>query len=644
MGDPSSAGLGTLTMLLLVIAASVWLGTVAQRAVERGSFMKSYFLGNRGLGSWALALTATVQSGGTFMGFPSLVYSNGWIVALWISSYMVVPLTGFAVLAKRFAQLSRRTGAITVPDLFRERFGDPRVGLVASLLILFFMTVMMVAQFKAGALIMKVSLPGSGALALTEDGQGSWDRFYYFGLVVFTLTVVGYTVIGGFLAAVWTDLFQSVLMWIGVMLLLPLAIVAAGGLPAASERLRYEVVTKPSSADEQAEQAELWAPVLQRLKAIDAALRAYATAHDGKLPPDLQSLTSMTWDNGHFRPHELQYLGRDKSLDDLDQRMPLIVTPTNEKGWRAVLFASGVVKTGRISAPGDLVTGPGPFDYLALGLAISFFFQWAFSGMGSPASMVRVMACRDTTTVRRSIFLLGTYNLCIYIPLILICICAHSILPGLSLKNSDEVIPRVALHTTSGFFGGSFIAGLILAAPFGAVMATVSSYLVVIASGLVRDVYQRFINPEATTHELKRLSYTAMVVVGAIGLAANIKPVDYLQKLVVFSGTCGAVTFVVPAIMAAYWRRATAAGVMAGMLGGVAVNVVLYAAGLVYLREFKAIAVLGLDPIVWGLAASLVAGVAVSLCTTPPDPRLVAKLFDVAEPAGETGPIKPELA
>src|SRR5947207_3225894 len=170
MGDPAtSAGLGTLLMLLLMIAASVWLGTVAQRVVERGNFMKIYFLGNRGLGSWTLALTATVQSGGTFMGFPSLVYSNGWVVALWISSYMVVPLTGFAVLAKRFAQLSRRTGAITVPDLFRERFGDPRVGLVASLLILFFMTIMMIAQFKAGALIMKVSLPGSHALALSED-------------------------------------------------------------------------------------------------------------------------------------------------------------------------------------------------------------------------------------------------------------------------------------------------------------------------------------------------------------------------------------------------------------------------------------------------------------------------------------------
>src|SRR5215813_5864749 len=137
-----SAGVGTVFALLLFIAASMWIGSMANKAMQKGSFLKGFFLGNRGLGSWTLALTATVQSGGTFMGFPSLVYSHGWAVALWISAYMVVPLTGFGVLGKRMAQLSRRTNAITVPDLFRERFGSPAVGLVALSFILLFMSVM----------------------------------------------------------------------------------------------------------------------------------------------------------------------------------------------------------------------------------------------------------------------------------------------------------------------------------------------------------------------------------------------------------------------------------------------------------------------------------------------------------------------
>src|SRR5262249_45926053 len=122
---PPQAGVGTLFALVLFILGSMWIGAMANRAMSEGSFMKGFFLGNRGLGSWALALTATVQSGGTFMGFPSLVYSHGWIVLVWISGYMVVPITGFGFLGKRLAQLSRKTGAITVPDIFRARFNSP---------------------------------------------------------------------------------------------------------------------------------------------------------------------------------------------------------------------------------------------------------------------------------------------------------------------------------------------------------------------------------------------------------------------------------------------------------------------------------------------------------------------------------------
>src|SRR4029077_913872 len=176
------------------------------------------------------------------------------------------------------------------------------------------------------------------------------------------------------------------------------------------------------------------------------------------------------------------------------------------------------------------------------------------------------------------IYLLSGYNLLIYIPLVIICICGRAMIPELPDK-TDEIIPRMALMTTQNLPGGSFLAGLILAAPFGAVMATVSSYLVVIASGLVRDVYQRFINPQAGTHDLRRLSYIAMIGVGAIAVLANIKPVAYLQAIVVFSGTGAAATFCVPALMLAYWRRANVAGMLASMLGGAGTMVTLYGLG-----------------------------------------------------------------
>lgn len=653
--------IGTLAALFLFIAASGWIGALANRAMRKGSFLKGFFLGNRGLGAWALALTATVQSGGTFMGFPSLVYTHGWAVALWIAGYMVVPITGFGVLAKRLAQVSRRSGAITIPDLFRLRFGSATVGLVASLFILFYMSFMMVAQFKAGALVMKIAWVGSGQYSeeqnvgrfeLSESVIGSLEKSgvpraavdklaplagrsygtdtlmnadldealgkesaqqyraqilsaaeltdwpYIVGLTIFTLTVVGYTMAGGFLAAVWTDLFQSVMMLVGVVILLSLT------FGALSDRMseRPDEVAALVNGDEQAAASMSSMEYATRKalaqKGIDASY-VYGPGYDP---------TSVV----------------EKSAEGTDAAAPAVVSHR---------------------------------EFMPLGLAFSFFFVWVFAGLGSPAGIVRLMASKSTGTIRRSIYLLGVYNLFIYIPLIMICICGRALDFNLPPGRTDEIVPRMALGMTSSLPLGSFIAGLVLAAPFGAVMATVSSYLVVIASGLVRDVYQHFIHPAATQYELKRLSYVVMVLVGAMAVAANIKPVAYLQAIVVFSGTGAASTFCVPILMLAYWRRATVAGVTAAMFAGAGTVVSLYLIGFMGLDDPKHYAdgvvpwifshgnpiigqvtsfrphfLLEMDPIVWGLLVSLIVGIIVSKLTPQVGAPLVAKYFD-AEPA-----------
>ncbi len=569
-----SPGYSVLAALLIFIAASVWLGAMAQKAMEKQDFMQGFFLGNRGLGAWTLALTATVQSGGTFMGFPSLVYSFGWIVAVWIGSYMVVPLTGFAIVGKRLAQLSRQTNAVTVPDLLRERFGDSRVGLLASLMIMFFLSFTMFAQFKAGATIMKHAWPGSGIMALSEDYDAApardgvtktegaaksflktWfplDPKYYMGLAIFSITVVGYTLIGGFMASVWTDLFQSVMMVIGVMLLVCLAVPMAGGLEQASK----------------------------------AAITATSTD---------------------------------------------------------IAFGPGYSTSGR--------------EFLTPGLALSMFFVWVFAGFASPASMVRVMAAQNTEVMRKSIVLLSCYNCLIYIPLIMTCIAARSLLEPLG-KQSDEVIPRMALLVTKDFplQTGPFVSGLIMAAPFGAIMASVSCFVLVIASGMVEDIYAKFINRNATEAQLRRATTISMIAVGTIGVLANLNPPEYLQALVVLSGSAGAATFIAPVMMACYWRRATATGALAGMLGGFLVYFGIYSCGwaqnwatanssLDLAKQILAILgpdpkigpsglfrpyyILGVDPIIWGLLASIVGGIGVSLISRPPSPELVKRFFEI---------------
>jgi sodium/pantothenate symporter len=546
---PLHAHPATLLALVVFTLVSLGLGVVANVAAQRRlGFLRKYFLGNRTLGAFSVALTAAVMSGGTFIGFPSLIYSFGWVMALWIASYMVAPLTVLGVLGKRIGQLSRKTGAITLPDLFRERYGSPTLGLITSLLVIFFLSCNLVAQFKAGAVIMKIVLPSEPMnWFASEDLPATLDLGYVLGLAIFTATVVAYTTYGGFLAAVWTDVFQSIIMAVGVVIMFPLAMAASGGL---------EVAT----------------------------VKGMAQAGPG--------------------------------------------------------FAFG---------PG---AGEGR-AFHPLGLAISFFFMWAITGMGQPSTMVRLMAFRDSRTLRVSIIYLTIYNALIYIPLVFIFVAARSILPALA--HPDEAMPRLVIRLAN-----PYVAGLIMAAPYGAVMSTVSGWLLIIASGLVRDIYQRFVHPDASERQIARASYLATIMIGLLVSLVALRPPKYLQLIVVFASSGMAAAFLVPALLGCFWRRATSAGALAAMITGTLATLGLYAAGMIryqlqYLDQgigpppsaFGAYYLLGFDPCVWGLASSLVAGVVGSLISRPPEPARVALLFDAQPPdapAPATLDLHPALA
>jgi SSS family solute:Na+ symporter/sodium/pantothenate symporter len=233
--------------------------------------------------------------------------------------------------------------------------------------------------------------------------------------------------------------------------------------------------------------------------------------------------------------------------------------------------------------------------------------------------------------------------MCIYLPLIGVAVSARAILDPLPGEKSDQVIPLMAIRVTEGLPLGSLLSGLILAAPFGAVMATVSTYLVVIASGLVRDVYQRFLHPHAGDVAIRRVTRISMISIGAIAVIANIEPVGFLQAIVVFSTSGAGAALFVPALMAAHWRRGTAKGVLAAMIVGAGTVLSLFIVGWCTEKAtvgmdtaFTPYYLWGLEPVVWGLAASALAGVSVSLVTKPPPEPLIVRLFDAPTPPNAT--------
>jgi len=286
-----------------------------------------------------------------------------------------------------------------------------------------------------------------------------------------------------------------------------------------------------------------------------------------------------------------------------------------------------------------LVTGPGPNNYLPVGLAISFFFLWTIGSMGQPVGMVRLMACRDTPTLRTSLFMIGFYYALIYLPLIITFICARALYPTEFLRESDSIMPVMALRVTEDM---PLLGGLILAAPYAAAMSAVAGFLLLMSSSLVRDIYQRNINPDISAGTVKKISYGTTAVVGIIVTLAAFHPPQFLQYLIIFTGAGMACTFLAPTVFALYWKRATRAGALTGLVSGFATVAILYVLGWMGIGKegqtgpaaepFSPVYLFNLDPVLYGLAVSFVLGIIVSLVTKPLPQAHVDRYFLVETP------------
>ena len=635
--DASNAALVSFALYTLVVFA---LAALANRLLQGKSFLSEYFLGSRSLGVWAFALTfaATSASGGSFTGFPSKIYTHGWTLALWIASYMVVPICTMGLLAKRINQVARKTGAITVPDVLRDRYENWQFGLLATLLIVFFMAFNLVAQFKAGSLILRTLLndvplfqSAATAIAPWTDGVpllGSQGPGYLICLLTFAAAVIIYTTWGGFHAVVWTDVLQGVVMVIGVMILLPLALSQVGGLEKATAELREMTPPRLGTAT-----LALAAPEPGTYEIPSGTLLELPAAPDDLegLPRIVRTSKLVAIPAGETLVREVPILEFTTPAEIERMRAAMILqTPGNVFSPLSVQSAELKDYASGADQPGTYIAPPGPAfsaagGFLPLSLAVSFFVMWAISGAGQPSNMVRLMAFNSSRTLRRAIFTVAIYYSLIYVPLVLIFCCARIFLPGME-QESDRIMPQAAVTLTAAA-GFAWLGGLLVAAPFAAVMSTVDSFLLMISSALVRDVYQRNINPQVSERNIKRMSYTVTFVVGVAATLGALNPPQFLQDIIVYTGSALAASFLIPVAVSLYWPRANVAGAAGGMLCGFAAHLGLYLAGWAMHRSFQPLAPLNIDPIVWGLLASLVGAIVITLATPRPPEHLVRRYF-----------------
>lgn len=606
MYNGSSAAL----LAFLIYTVAVFALAILSGRVSKGrEFVGEYFLGSRGFGVWAFALTfaATNASGGSFMGFPALVYTHGWAVAFWIAGFMVLPLVSMGLMGKRLNHIARQHDSVTVPEILGAHFRKPAVALVATGLLVFFMFFYLLAQFKAGGKILSTLLAGEplfqSAAAKTTSlvsgvpwlNQASGD--YLVCLFFFSVAVIVYVVYGGFRAVVWTDVMQGIVMFLGVLVMLGLALDQVGGLGNATRRMAK--MTPPEHGI-----------ATLRLQRPDAT------------PVTLPKGTWIKQDGQAFRLAEIARIGQPGGLSE-EVKVLRLTTPFEIAAIETALVAREVSLEIKSLMPyqygagqeGVYISNPGPssssdLGFLAIGTAVSFFVFWPFGATGQPANMVRLMAFKDSQTLRISIVTVAIYYSLIYLALVIIFCCGRVLLPGMEI-DPDRTMPDLAARLTTNA-GVPWLAGLLVAAPFAAVMSSVDSFLLLVSSSVVRDVYQKHLNRDAGEKTLRKLSYSVTVIVGVLAVLMVVNPPMFLQDLIVFASGGLAACFLVPVLLTLYWPRMTGGGAIAGMLGGTIMHVALTCWGYLEQGEFRAFEVLGLNPFLWDLATSLFAAVAVS--------------------------------
>jgi len=159
------------------------------------------------MGFWAVAFSAraTGESGWLLIGLTGMGAISG------LSTYWVVvgEVLGVAIswwyMAKRFKRKSDEYQAITIPDYLESHFKSKTktLRILASTILSVFVVIYVSSQ---------IDVTGKAFESMMGIN-------YYTGAIIGFCIVLTYIFIGGFVAAVWSDLFQGLLMFFGLLLL-----------------------------------------------------------------------------------------------------------------------------------------------------------------------------------------------------------------------------------------------------------------------------------------------------------------------------------------------------------------------------------------------------------------------------------------
>lgn len=263
------------------------------------------------------------------------------------------------------------------------------------------------------------------------------------------------------------------------------------------------------------------------------------------------------------------------------------------------------------------LTHPGSEGGYGYGVFISMILLWSFFSIAQPTLFTKFFTMKNYSVMFKGV-LLGTVGMFISATMIEWSgVNAFVSIPGLTGKDADFIVPIMIQQNLPSILAAIMIAGIVSAG-----MSTISALMVVASGGISRDIYQNLINPKATDRQVLKLSRVVTVIVGILGIAIGIyKPAGIFGIVRFAFGGLG--IWAIAVILGMYWRRASAAGVLAGIIIAELYYIYLKVNGL-----DGSLLALGLDSLVVSWLLGMVIAVLVSLFTKPVDKRVVDRHFE----------------
>ena len=215
----------TTMMILAIILYMLGMILVGVKYSKKNTSADDFYLGGRKLGPFVTAMSAEASdmSSWLLMGLPGVALltgvanKTGFAEAVWTAVGLGLgTYINWLIVARRIRLYTAKTGSFTIPAFFSDRFGDKKgiLTLVSAIAIVVFF----------------VPYAASGFSGIGKLFNSLFGVDYHTIMIIGAIIVIGYTVVGGFLAASTTDFIQSIVMTFALFVVVCFGIENAGGL------------------------------------------------------------------------------------------------------------------------------------------------------------------------------------------------------------------------------------------------------------------------------------------------------------------------------------------------------------------------------------------------------------------------------